>query len=243
MRPFLFVATMLFLSCSGNHEASDLRSDPAHTEQKPTSDGSYERFMDSIVYIHGIKFGTEPIEAHYVFVPDDNGDTVVPADRIAIGKTNCMLSGMVCVNNIQCGTNYCYEIDTAIAFSLAGKRYAYLRGSIYNYVGVFHFIYDYQYRRLHLFEMYRVPELNNYYFGDINFDGGLDLLAVQSNYIVPQTPADTIETVLLTYYTLNSEGYFEAKKHGSGKDNILIGQYNGSVHAPRNFRVIGEFWR
>lgn len=251
MRLFL-LALIFLLSCKERAPNNTRQTATADTIQlsalKLPSDGTYEHFMDSFLSTEGITYDTATLEGRQVWTwSDDTGSNLANPPCFAIGKERYLLKNLITVN-VDEGKDYVYSIDTAMAFSLNGRKYAYMRGHPYMCNGTgctvnFHFIYDYRYKRLHLFEMVAQPDYNTNYFGDFDSDGKLDFMVVDCQCMAAHTYCDTTETVLLTQYTLNEKGYFKPKKAYENREAIWIAQFDNGYNAPRNFRIIGDFSR
>lgn len=232
---------------------SKKQTDTLSESQSPVSDGTYERFMDSLLSKQGIIYSNEILKVHPVshlvkYKNEGYVDEPVIPQLIQIGHNKYPIKNVIAVNDDE---EYLrgrvYEFDTAIEFSIAGKKYAYLSGrNNCNGAGCleeFHFICDYQRKRLHVFKMYAVPNIRTQYFGDFDADGNLDFMTVECECMKPYAYCDTTETVLFTPYTLDGRGYFVATSNDRKRNNVLIGQFDSGYYAPNNFRLIGNYWR
>ncbi len=214
----------------------------------PQSDGSYERFMDSLLSKKDIVFSSKKIEAGDVWLWSKMwGAHPKEPYTFQVGNRYFLKSKMEVVNDDNRLNDIYYEVDTAIEFSLRDKKYAYVSASYRDCNGTgcmeeFYFIADYQLHRLHVFEMNAVPGIPTQYFGDFNHDGQLDFLVPECECMSMSPYCDTTETVALIPYTLNKNGHFVQMKNDYKKDKFMIGQFDSGVFAPCHFRIIGDFW-
>ena len=262
-KQILLIASFLslFTSCSRqapkyaaklNVAAKDtVRIQKPIVSKEPVDDGSFERFMDSLLDKKGITYDAKPVRSGEEWYFDKEwGPTQKEPKTFYVGNTTFPMYKMDIVNDDARLNSLRYEVDTTIKFSLHGKKYAYARAHVYMCNGSgcresFYFICDYQYHRMHVFEMMDIPGgPDSNYFCDINGDGKLDFIAIQQVRWYDDKPGhDSTDKVAIIPYTINKAGYFvHMRSEVNNKEMFLIGSYKGDEYTPYDFRIIAGIW-